>query len=99
MEDKCLLLFAAWNALGKFCGIDPQTWTGPSTMEEFKGIAQSSKLIRIRNDVCNLCQELKVCEKTGPDTLLTLQLKKKEDQRDGKGSIGSKGVAQLSNTF
>jgi hypothetical protein len=96
-EDKCLLLFAAWNASGKLCAIGPKSWGGPSTLEDFSKISIPLKLFRIRDDVCNLYQEFDLCEKSVPDTFLSKQLKRKEEKNGEKvgSTSGSKGILQL----
>ena len=101
MEDKCLLLFAAWNASGKLCGIESKSWKRPTSVKDLNNFSAPLKLFKIRDDVCNLYREFDSSKNSIPDTFLTKQLKIKDKSpgRNVSSSNSSKGILQLRNAL
>ena len=80
-EDKCLLLFAAWNASGKLYGTENIGWDEPSKLKNSSKLSAPKTLFRIRNEVCDLFFEFGgLSSSMNDDTLLLKRIKTKRGQ-------------------
>lgn len=53
-DDGCQLLFSAWNAAGKLPSWTASSWQGPAKAQEVKNLTEMERLIRLREDMCEI---------------------------------------------